>query len=142
MAQEIKAAKPADLQAILDGLVPDYENDAAGVAEAFSEKARLIVAKAAGCTGYAKKLLDAPSKTVGFSAATGGLLTPEDARTAFLSSDTSRKMKKFLLQCDKLESDKEVLEHAFELFGQKDKEMFWPLLARSKSEAYESGSLA
>ncbi|CAK9095801.1 unnamed protein product [Durusdinium trenchii] len=134
LGKEIKAAKPADLQAILDGLVPDYENDAAGVAEAFSEKARLIVAKAAGCTGYAKKLLDAPSKTVGFSAATGGLLTPEDARTAFLSSDTSRKMKKFLLQCDKLESDKEVLEHAFELFGQKDKEMFWPLLARSKSE--------
>ena len=26
-------------------------------------------------------------------------------------------MKKFLLQCDSLESDKEVLEHAFELFG-------------------------
>ena len=31
--------------------------------------------------------------------------------------DTSRKMKKFLLKCDALKSDKEVLEHAFELFG-------------------------
>ena len=26
-------------------------------------------------------------------------------------------MKKFLLKCDALKSDKEVLEHAFELFG-------------------------
>ena len=33
------------------------------------------------------------------------------------SGDTSRKMKKFLLQCDKLESDEKVLEHAWELFG-------------------------
>ena len=31
--------------------------------------------------------------------------------------DTSRKMKKFLLKCEQLKSDKEVLEHAFELFG-------------------------
>eukprot|EP00435_Cladocopium_sp_Y103_P036349 s1085_g9.t1 len=131
---EIKAAMPGNVQAIIDGLLPEIDNDKAGVAEAFSEKARLIVAKAAGCKGYAKKLLDAPSKTVGYSAATNGLLTAEDAREAFLSSDTSRKMKKFLLQCDALESDKEVLEHAFELFGEKDKEMFWPLLARTKSE--------
>lgn len=134
LGKEIKAAKPGNVQAIVDGLLPEIDNETAGVAEAFSEKARLIVAKAAGCKGYAKKLLDAPSKTVGYSAATNGLLTAEDAREAFLSSDTSRKMKKFLLQCDALESDKEVLEHAFELFGEKDKEMFWPLLARTKSE--------
>ncbi|CAJ1388333.1 unnamed protein product [Effrenium voratum] len=134
LGKEMKAAQPAKVQEILDSLLPEVDQASAGVKEAFTERARLIVAKAAGCTGYAKKLLDSPSKTVGFSAATGGLLKPEDARAAFLSSDTSRKMKKFLLQCDSLESDKEVLEHAFELFGEKDKEQFWPLLARSKSE--------
>lgn len=134
LGKEIKAAKPTNLQAILDGLLPEIESDTFGGQEAFSERARLIVAKAAGCTGYAKKLLDAPSKTVGYQAATGGLLTPEDARTAFLSSDTSRKMKKFLLQCDELEADKEVLEHAFELFGQKDEIMFWTFLTKTKSK--------
>ncbi|CAE7497615.1 unnamed protein product [Symbiodinium natans] len=132
LGKDIKAAQPANVQAILDSFMP--ESKTTGPVEAFAEKARLIVAKTAGCAGYAKKLLDSPSKTVGFSAATEGLLNLEDARAAFLSSDTSRKMKKFLLKCDALKSDKEVLEHAFELFGAKDKEMFWPLLARAESE--------
>jgi len=134
LGKDIKAAQPANIQAILDSLLPERAADETGPSEAFAEKARLIVAKTAGCAGYAKKLLDSPSKTVSFSAATEGLLKPEDARASFLSSDTSRKMKKFLLKCEQLKSDKEVLEHAFELFGAKDKEMFWPLLARADTE--------
>eukprot|EP00930_Biecheleria_cincta_P001746 TRINITY_DN102849_c0_g1_i1.p1 TRINITY_DN102849_c0_g1~~TRINITY_DN102849_c0_g1_i1.p1 ORF type:complete len:2224 (+),score=519.81 TRINITY_DN102849_c0_g1_i1:62-6733(+) len=123
-----------NLEATLDSFISTSADTKAAPLNAFEEKARLIVAKAAGCFGYAKKLLDHPSKTVCFSAAREGLLQAQDARAAFLSGDSSRKLKKFLLKCESLEADKEVLEHAWQLFGDKDKELFWPLLVRASSE--------
>jgi len=57
-----------------------------------------------------------------------GLLQPEEARAAFLSADSSLKLKKFLLKSPSLLVDKEVLDHAWQIFGEKDKQRCWGLL--------------
>lgn len=125
----------ADLEVFLDSLLPGAaQAEEPGPLDAFAEKARLLVAKAAGCLSYPKKLLDHPSQTVRFSAVRDGLLQPDDAREAFLSDTSSRKLKKLLVKCEALPSDKNVLEHAWQLFGSKDKELFWMVLARAESE--------
>jgi len=98
---------------------------------AFADHARLLVAKAAVCVGYGQKYLDHPSQTVRFEVVRSKcLLTPQDAKTAFLSGDSSRKLKKFLTKCPVLPADEEVLEHGWSLFGEKDKEIFWDLMMK------------
>eukprot|EP00927_Polykrikos_kofoidii_P017858 TRINITY_DN18197_c0_g1_i1.p1 TRINITY_DN18197_c0_g1~~TRINITY_DN18197_c0_g1_i1.p1 ORF type:complete len:2091 (+),score=348.88 TRINITY_DN18197_c0_g1_i1:101-6373(+) len=134
LGKEIRTANlPEDrLVDFLDGL-------AGGPSEshsAFVEKARLIVANAARCKGYASKFLDHSSQTVKFAASRSTkILSASEARTAFLSNDSSRKVKVFLVGCPSLPSDDEVLQHAYELFGSTNKKRIWEMLLRVEDEA-------
>mmetsp|Transcript_73237 Transcript_73237/g.214706 ORF Transcript_73237/g.214706 Transcript_73237/m.214706 type:complete len:2127 (-) Transcript_73237:286-6666(-) len=127
---QASALEPEPLEALLDSLV----GDPSVAGPAFAEKARLIVAKSARCIGYSKKLLDHPSHSVRFEAVRGGLLSPADAREAFLASKSSRKLKQLLIGYGLLPSDREVLDHAWQLFGAQDKELVWELLTRVTDE--------
>jgi len=100
-------------------------------ASTFEEMSRLVVARGANAEGYSGRLLDHCSQSVRRAAVDSGLLTSAQAKEAFLSTESSRQLKTWLLRTRCLPCDDEVLTQAGHLFGNN---AIWRVLTRTTDQ--------